>query len=78
MTQVNVATAELPKLLELLETGQETRIVLERDGKPVARMEGCQDEPDGRHVIIGFAQGKLKYPADINAYDDEIAEMFGA
>ena len=78
MTQVNVATAELPKLLELLETGQETRIVLERDGKPVARMEGCQDEPDGRHVKFGIAKGKWKYPDDINAYDDEVAEMFGA
>ena len=79
MVQVNIAQAEtdLSELVKLIESGQETQIVLERDGKPVAKIEGCPDEPDGRHVILGYAKGKLKYPDDINAFDDEIAELFG-
>ncbi|MBP3709570.1 MAG: DUF2281 domain-containing protein [Treponema sp.] len=28
-------------------------------------------------VIPGLAEGKFKYPDDINAYDDEIVDMFG-
>ena len=70
MMQVSVTNAEL------LETGQETRIVLERDGKTVAKMEGCKDEPNGRYIKFGIAKGEWKYPDDINAYDDEIAELF--
>ncbi|MBO4507861.1 MAG: DUF2281 domain-containing protein [Spirochaetaceae bacterium] len=27
-------------------------------------------------VIPGLAAGKWKYPNDINAYDDEVADMF--
>ena len=77
MTQINMAKADLSELVKLIESGQETQIVLERDGKPVAKIEGCPDEPDGRHVILGYAKGKLKYPDDINAFDDEIAELFG-
>lgn len=28
-------------------------------------------------IIMGLAEGKYKIPDDINAYDDEIANMFG-
>ena len=82
MMRINAAEAELPKLVELLETGQETRIVLERDGKPVARMERCQDEPDGKpvegkRIKFGIAKGELNYSGDFDACNDEIAEMFG-
>lgn len=34
-------------------------------------------KPSG-HPILGLAKGKFRYPDDINLYDDEIAEMFGA
>ncbi len=27
--------------------------------------------------MLGIADGKYKFPDDINAYDDEIAKMFG-
>jgi len=29
-------------------------------------------------VMPGLAQGKWKYPKDVNAFDDDIAEEFGA
>ena len=29
-------------------------------------------------VTPGLAQGKWKYPKDVNAFDDDIAEEFGA
>ncbi len=28
------------------------------------------------HIIPGLAEGKWKYPKDINAFDDEIADDF--
>ena len=30
------------------------------------------------HPILGLAKGKFRYPDDINLYDDEIEEIFGA
>ena len=34
-------------------------------------------KPSG-HPILGFAKEKFRYPDDINLYDDEIEEIFGA
>ena len=38
-----------------------------------------QEEPTSapRKRKLGIGDGKYKIPDDINAYDDEIAEMFG-
>ncbi len=35
-----------------------------------------QEHSAERKVIPGLAKGKWKYPADIHAFDDEIAEDF--
>lgn len=80
MLQVNIADAgtELANLVNLIQSGQEHSVILVKDGKPVAKVEGYAEEPDGRNVRIGIAEGKLVYPDDIHAFDDEIAEMFGA
>ena len=35
-----------------------------------------QSKEKKKGIIFGLAEGKYKIPDDINAYDDEIAEMF--
>ena len=35
------------------------------------------DTEESSERILGISDGKYKYPDDINAYDDEIAELFG-
>lgn len=78
MKRVSVtgASADLADLVDLIQSGREDRVILVKDGRPVAQVEGYAEDPDGRHVRIGIAAGKLVYPEDLHAFDDEIAEMF--
>lgn len=77
MAQVNMleAKTKLSKLVEAVETGKESEIVLARNGKPVARIV-----PIGarRQRPIGLYDGV--YPdislEEFNAADEEIARMF--
>jgi len=57
MTKVNMLEAKtnLSKLVEAVETGKETEIILARNGKPVARIVPI--EPPKR--IIGIADGEF-------------------
>ena len=75
--QVNILEAKtnLSNLVKLIETGREEHIIIARYGKPVAKMVLYNDAPVSRR--IGVAKGKLKSPADLDRYNDEIAEMFG-
>ena len=75
--QVNIleAKTELSKLIRLIETGREESIVIARYGKPVVKLMPYTDAPVSRR--IGVAKGKLKAPADLDAHNEEIAEMFG-
>lgn len=36
-----------------------------------------QNQLSKKNPIIGLAEGKFSTPDDINAYDDEIIDMFG-
>lgn len=75
--QVNIleAKTELSKLVRLIETGKEERIVIARYGKPVVKMTLYNDVPVSKR--IGVAKGKLKSPDDLDRHNDEIAELFG-
>lgn len=76
--EVNIleTETELSKLIRLIETGREERIILARSGKPVAEMKSYHgNSVSGR---IGIAKGKLKSPEDLDQYEDEIAGMFGS
>ena len=75
--QVNILEAKtnLSQLVKLIETGQEDSIIIARYGKPVAKLVLYNDVPAGRR--IGIAKGKLKSPADLNQYNDEITAMLG-
>lgn len=75
MTQVNMleAKTKLSKLVEAVETGKETEVILARNGKPVAKIVGLA--PKKRP--IGLHDGE--YPElsleQFNAADEEIARM---
>ena len=75
--QVNIleAKTELSKLIRLIETGKEESIIIARYGKPVVKLTPYTDVPVSRR--IGVAKGKLQAPADLDAHNDEIAELFG-
>lgn len=66
---------DLPGYIHLVETGQETEIVIVRQGKPVARVTAVQEAKPSKR--IGAARGRLKVPEDLDRYNDEIAELFG-
>ena len=75
--QVNTLEAKtnLSNLIRLIETGQESVIVIARYGKPVVKMTAYQEKPVSRR--IGVAKGKLKTPENLDKHNDEIAELFG-
>jgi antitoxin (DNA-binding transcriptional repressor) of toxin-antitoxin stability system len=75
-TQVNILEAKtnLPKLVRLVETGRKDMITIARYGKPVANIVIFNDVPVSKR--IGVAKGRLKSPADLDQYNDEVAAIF--
>ncbi len=73
------AEIDLATLVEAVANGTETEIVIERDGRPAARLvpvEPPAEEP--RPIRLGLAAGKYP-PMDFEAFqamDAEIARMF--
>jgi prevent-host-death family protein len=76
MTTVNMLEAKnnLSKLVEAVESGGESEIIIARNGKPAARLVPLEQK--GRSVVLGLAKGKFKVPDDIDRDNDEIAKMF--
>jgi len=74
--QVNIpeAQTELPKLIQLIETGKEEQIIFTRYGKPIVQMTVYNDAPVSKR--IGIAKGRLKSPDDLDKYNDEVAGLF--
>ncbi len=77
MTQVNMleAKTDLSKLVKMLETRQEDVIYLARNGIAVAQMTLIPKKSADKR--IGIAEGKFKVPDEFDAWDKEIASMFG-
>ena len=79
MPTVNMLEAKtnLSRLVESVESGAETEIVIARNGKPAARLVPIKAEPDVSRRL-GLLQGQ--YPAisleDFNAVDDEVLGLF--
>lgn len=75
MTTVNMLDAKtrLSQLVEAVESGAETEILIARNGKPAARLVAIEPR---RMVVFGVAKGRFTAPEDINADDDVIAAMF--
>ena len=75
MRTVNMLDAKtnLSRLVEAVESGDETEILIARNGKPVARLTAVKRDVSKR---IGVAEGEFEVPDDIDRYNDEIAELF--
>lgn len=76
MNPINMLQAKstLSKLVEALEQGRESEIVIARNGRPVARLVPFQ-----RHVTdkrIGVAKGRFEVPDDIDVDNPKIARLF--
>lgn len=73
------AQASLSKLVEAVESGAEREIVIERDGKPAARIVPVEKAGAPRKKVrLGLASGKYP-PMDFEAFqamDAEIEKMF--
>lgn len=67
------AKSRLSQLVEAIESGAETEIVLARNGRPAARIVPM---PAKRPIRMGLARGKFAVPDDWDADDDDIAALF--
>jgi prevent-host-death family protein len=76
MTVVNMLDAKnsLSKLVEAVESGAETEVIIARNGKPAARLVPLEQKKRG--VLLGLAKGKFVVPDDIDRDNEEIAKMF--
>ena len=60
----------LSRLVQSIEQGQAREIVIERDGRPVARLVPIDTEPAGKR--IGVAKGKFEVPESIDTQSAEV------
>jgi prevent-host-death family protein len=80
MMTVNMleAKTQLSKLVEAVESGAETEVIIARNGKPAARLVPLDVPKKKMPLRIGMYDGV--YPdmslEDFNAHDEEIAKMF--
>jgi prevent-host-death family protein len=76
VTTVNMLEARnnLSKLVEAVESGAESEIVIARNGKPAVRLVPLDGRKGG--VRLGAAKGMFEVPDTIDALNDEIAKMF--
>lgn len=76
METVNVfqAKSTLSKLLERIENGLDTEIIITRHNRPVARLTRLRQPQVGKR--IGVAKGRFKVPENIDEADREIEVLF--
>lgn len=76
MQPVNMfeAKSSLSRLVEAIEAGAESEIVIARHGRPVAKLVPV-DEPIVQKRI-GVAKGKFEVPDSIDAHNAEVAALF--
>jgi prevent-host-death family protein len=68
------AKTQLSRLVEAVESGRETEIVIARNGKPAARLVPLADNPRPRR--LGIAKGLFESPDDIDGANEYILKMF--
>jgi prevent-host-death family protein len=79
MTTVNMLEAKtsLSKLVEAVESGAESEIIIARNGKPAAKLVSIDAAPK-KKIHLGLARGKYP-PLDYEAFqslDAEVEKMF--
>lgn len=65
--------SHLSRLVEAVETGVETEIIIARNGRPAARLVPVKAPAAGRR--IGVAKGKFTVPDTIDADEAAIAAL---
>jgi len=68
------AKSTLSRLVEAVESGAETEIIIARRGRPAARLVPLHPQPAGKR--IGAAKGLFTALPDTDALDDVIARLF--
>ena len=78
MRTVNMleAKTQLSKLVEAVESGDESEIVIARNGRPAAKLVPVSVAPVGKRT--GIAKGKYVIPEDIDQDNETIADLFGS
>lgn len=77
MTTVNLfhAKTHLSKLVDQIASGEESEVVISRNGKPVARMVPIFQNKDVS-CRIGIAEGEFTVPENIDGANQEVAKLF--
>lgn len=77
MNAVNMleAKSSLSRLVDAVESGAQTEIVIARNGRPAAKLVAISARPAS--VRIGVAKGRFDVPDDIDAHNADVARLFG-
>jgi len=77
MTTVNIfeAKTNLSRLVEAVESGRESEIIIARNGRPAARLVPLGHKTPG--VRLGVAEGEFEVPDNIDEANPLIAKLFG-
>ena len=68
------AKSNLSRLVEAVESGSESEIIIARNGRPAARLVAIA-KPSAR-CRLGVAKGRFEVPESIDADNLKIAELF--
>lgn len=68
------ARTNLSRLIEDVESGRESEIVIARNGKAAARLVAVNPKPAG--IRLGVAKGLFEVPDDIDGANPLIERMF--
>ena len=68
------AKSSLSRLVEAVETGAETEIIIARNGRPAAKLVAIRPPRTGKR--IGIAKGKFVVPDTIDADEAAITALF--
>jgi prevent-host-death family protein len=68
------AKSNLSRLVEAVETGAETEIIIARNGRPAAKLVAIKPAQTGKR--IGVAKGKFIVPETIDADEAAITALF--
>jgi prevent-host-death family protein len=76
MQPVNMLEAKstLSRLVQAVEEGRESEIVIARNGRPVARLVPLERAPVARR--LGVARGRFTVPESIDMHNAEVAALF--
>ncbi len=70
------AKTHLSRLVERVEAGED--IVIQRNGRPVARLVPVIEEPRSLATVRGAWRGRVQMAEDFDELPEDIAEVFGS